>query len=69
MKMDAQITKMSTRGQIVIPEEVRNDLGLEAGSQFVVYGNKEADSILLKKLEFPDPAKAFKNLSFLFFKP
>jgi len=29
-------TKMSSRGQVVIPESVRNDLGLKAGDRFVV---------------------------------
>jgi len=38
-------TKMSSRGQIVIPEEVRNRLGLTQGSQFVLFG--DGDVILL----------------------
>lgn len=33
-------TKMSSRGQVVIPENVRNDLGLRAGDQFVVVAEK-----------------------------
>jgi AbrB family looped-hinge helix DNA binding protein len=31
-------TKLSSKGQVVIPEEVRNDLGLNEGDQFVVIG-------------------------------
>jgi AbrB family looped-hinge helix DNA binding protein len=45
-------TKLSSKGQIVIPEEVRKELGLEPGAQFVVMG--EGDVVILKKIEAPD---------------
>ena len=45
-------TKLSSKGQIVIPENVRKELGLEAGAQFVVMG--EGDVVILKKIEAPD---------------
>ena len=44
-------TKMSSKGQVVIPEEVRAALGLDAGSQFVVIG--EGDVVILKKIAAP----------------
>lgn len=44
-------TKMSSKGQVVIPEEVRNALGLEAGAQFVVVG--EGDVVILKLITPP----------------
>ena len=44
-------TKLSTRGQVVIPEEIRNRLGLEPGAQFVVIG--EGDVVVLKTLTAP----------------
>ncbi len=62
MESQAQITKMSSRGQVVIPEGVREEMGLEAGSTFVVFARKDADSILLKKLEFREPVKAFEEM-------
>ena len=34
--MDIGITKMSSKGQVVIPEEVRNALGIKAGSKVEV---------------------------------
>ena len=45
-------TKLSTRGQVVIPEEIRNRLGLEPGEQFVVIG--EGDVVVLKTLKPPN---------------
>ena len=59
MDSEAQITRMSSKGQVVIPEEIRNDLNLEPGSRFVVFGRKGANSILLKKLDLPESSKAF----------
>ena len=44
-------TKMSSKGQVVIPEEVRNALGLKAGSKFVVVG--EGDVVILRVITPP----------------
>ena len=44
-------TRMSSKGQVVIPEELRNSLGLKTGSQFVVVG--ENDVVILKTIERP----------------
>jgi len=44
-------TKMSSKGQVVIPEEIRKRLGLKPGSQFIVVGNK--DVVILKALSPP----------------
>jgi AbrB family looped-hinge helix DNA binding protein len=44
-------TKMSSKGQIVIPEDVRNRLGLKTGSQFIVLGDR--DVVILKSLTPP----------------
>lgn len=43
--------RMSSKGQVVIPEEVRNKLGLTAGSQFVVVG--ENDVVIMKTIKQP----------------
>ena len=44
-------TRMSSRGQVVIPEEIRKRLKLKAGSQFVVVGEK--DTVILKAISPP----------------
>lgn len=44
-------TRMSSKGQVVIPEEIRKRLGLEAGSQFVVVAGK--DTVILKAISPP----------------
>ena len=47
-------TKLSSRGQVVIPEEIRTRLGLEEGTRFVVVG--EGDVVVLKALQPPKMA-------------
>jgi len=42
-----EITKLSTKGQIVIPEEIRKDI--ESGTAFIV--SKQNNLIILKKVE------------------
>ena len=44
-------TRMSSKGQVVIPEDVRKALGLEVGAQFVVMG--DGDTIVLKRIAVP----------------
>ncbi len=52
-------TKLSSKGQVVIPEDIRKRLGLEAGAQFVVIG--EGDVVVLKALKAPN-LRDFKAL-------
>jgi AbrB family looped-hinge helix DNA binding protein len=44
-------TKMSSKGQVVIPEEIRKRLKLKKGSQFVVVSEK--DVVILKAISPP----------------
>jgi AbrB family looped-hinge helix DNA binding protein len=49
---DPATTKLSSKGQVVIPEEIRNRLGLRPGAQFVVVGDR--DVVILKVINTPD---------------
>jgi AbrB family looped-hinge helix DNA binding protein len=44
-------TRLSSKGQVVIPEEVRRRLNLKAGDRFLVTG--EEDVVILKTLSPP----------------
>lgn len=46
-----EVTTMTSRGQIVIPQAVREALELSAGTKFVVLG--EGDTVILKKIGGP----------------
>ena len=45
-------TKLSSKGQIVIPEEIREQVGMRTGDQFIVVA--ENDVVILKTISQPD---------------
>lgn len=48
---EAATTTLSSKGQVVIPEEIRARLGLKAGAQFVVVADR--DVVIFKVLDPP----------------
>ena len=46
-----EVTSVSSRGQIVIPQSLRERMGIHTGEKFIVVG--EDNTIVLKKLEMP----------------
>lgn len=46
-----EITSVSSRGQIVIPQSLRNKMKIREGEKFVVIG--EDNTLVLRKLEVP----------------
>ena len=48
---DIATTRLSSRGQVVIPEAIRRKMGLESGTEFVVLG--EDGTVVLKVIEAP----------------
>jgi len=53
-----EITKISSKGQIVIPSKIRIELGIDEGSVLGV--EKMKDMVILKKIDF-DLVKQFKE--------
>lgn len=45
------VVRMSPKGRVVIPEEVRERLGLKAGAKFVIF--EDRDTVILKTLHPP----------------
>ncbi|MFO8016800.1 MAG: AbrB/MazE/SpoVT family DNA-binding domain-containing protein [Candidatus Woesearchaeota archaeon] len=54
-----EVTSLSSRGQVVIPEELREKMNLKKGEKFVVIG--ENGTILLKRIDMPS-SKDFDKL-------
>jgi AbrB family looped-hinge helix DNA binding protein len=54
-------TRLSSKGQVVIPEEVRRTLGLNEGDQFLVIG--QGDAVILKTITPPKIAEFRELLS------
>lgn len=57
---DPEIATMGKRGQVVIPKQFRERLGLSERSRFVVYG--KGDVIVLKRLELPDLEEEWEEI-------
>lgn len=51
----ADTTRVSSRGQVVIPQSVREAVHLREGELLAVYG--EGDTIVLKRVPSPDVAQ------------
>jgi len=51
MKMEFEVTKLGERGQVVIPQEFRKNMGLHAGEKFIVM--ERGDMLILKRLKAP----------------
>jgi len=57
---EVQITTTSPKGQVVIPQEIREQMKIESGTKFAVYGR--GDTIIFKRLELPT-VKDFERLA------
>ena len=49
--MPIDVLTLSTKGQLVLPNDLRKNLSLEPGDKIIAYWSN--DSIVLKKLELP----------------
>lgn len=54
-----EITSMSTKGQIIIPQIIRNELRVDSGAKFMIM--TDGENILLKPIAMPK-MEAFGNL-------
>ena len=58
---EAEIVKMSSKGQLVVPQSIRELAGLEEGERFVAFPIKEG--VVFKKIEIPDVSMEFESLA------
>ena len=58
--MPAETIKMSSRGQIVIPQDIREELKASEGTIFSVVSAK--DAIILKKIRTPSKEDLIKEM-------
>jgi len=61
MKKFPKIVQVDSRGQIVIPKDVRQELGIDEGTGFFMYTITN-EGILLKKIDTPELSKQKKIL-------
>jgi len=56
----SDIVVVSSKGQVVIPQSIREKLGIGPKTKLLVYGYQ--DAIIMKKLEVPDLVKELEEL-------
>jgi len=54
------VTVVSGKGQVVIPQNIRKKLGIGPKTKLLVYGYQ--DAIVMKKLEIPDVARELEEI-------
>ena len=59
--MSVETAKMSRRGQIIIPKEIREDIDASKDTIFVV-STIDKDTIIMKKMDTKALVKEFKRL-------
>mgnify|MGYP001604440528 CR=1 FL=1 len=59
--MDTELVKMSPKGQLVVPQDIREKEGFATGDRFVPFPVKEG--VLFKKVKIPDVKIEFDKLS------
>jgi AbrB family looped-hinge helix DNA binding protein len=59
--MQEDVTVMSVKGQVVIPQDIRKRLKLRPKDRLIVYG--EEDTIIMKKLALPELKATWKRIS------
>lgn len=59
--METELVKMSPKGQLVVPQEIRELEAFQPGDRFVPFAVREG--VLFKKVEIPDIKLEFEKLS------
>jgi len=54
------VTVVSGKGQVVIPQSIREKLGIGPKTKLLIYGYQ--DAVIMKKLEVPDVAKELEAM-------
>jgi AbrB family looped-hinge helix DNA binding protein len=57
---EPEVTTISEKGQVVIPQSIRKELGIKPKNKFLVYGR--GDTIIMKKLELPSLKKEWEDI-------
>jgi len=60
MSEEPQITTISEKGQVVIPQSIRRELGIKPKTKFLIYG--KGDTVVMKKLPLPDLKKEWDDI-------
>ena len=56
----SEIVTMSSKGQIVVPKELREAMNIDSGTSFVIFGKE--DTLVLRKIDVPKANETFEKI-------
>ncbi len=59
--METEFVKMSPKGQLVVPQEIREEESFKAGDRFIAFSVREG--VLFKRVEMPHVKAEFEKIS------
>lgn len=60
MTQEPEITTISEKGQVVIPQSLRKEMRIKPRTKFVVFGS--GDTVIMKRLELSDLKREWKEI-------
>ncbi len=60
MAEQPEVTTMSAKGQVVIPQSLRRELRLKPRTKFLVFGR--GDTVIMRRLELPDVKREWEAI-------
>ena len=57
---EPEVITISEKGQVVIPQSIRKELGIKPKNKFLVYG--KGDTIIMNKLDLPNLKKEWDDI-------
>jgi AbrB family looped-hinge helix DNA binding protein len=60
MTLEPEVTTVSEKGQVVIPQSLRKELGIKPKTKLLVFGR--GDTLIMKRLELPDIKKEWGEI-------
>ena len=60
MSEEPQVTTISEKGQVVIPQAIRKELKIKPRTKFLVCG--KGDTVIMKRLNLPDVKKEWDEI-------
>lgn len=60
MTQEPEVTTVSEKGQVVIPQALRKEMGIKPKTKFLVFGR--GDTVIMKRLELPDIKREWEEI-------
>jgi len=60
MSEEPEVTTISEKGQVMIPQAIRKELKIKPRTKFLVYG--KGDTVIMRRIKLPDMKKEWDEI-------